>query len=150
MEQILERLADLEKRLALLENKETTTKQEFYDFITAINTITITEENINNIFNTTFIEELIKIILNKNKEMPFIQYKKHVYKYDKNTMVKMEDEDYATLFKHIEYLIIQAFMTYSNNNLQNSEDYFKKTNIIYGLNINKNLKKIKLLFLQSL
>ena len=104
MEQILERLADLEKRLALLENKETTTKQEFYDFITAINTITITEENINNIFNTTFIEELIKIILNKNKEMPFIQYKKHVYKYDKNTMVKMEDEDYATLFKHIEYL----------------------------------------------
>jgi hypothetical protein len=65
-------------------------------------------------------------------------------------MVKMEDEDYATLFKHIEYLIIQAFMTYSNNNLQNSEDYFKKTNIIYGLNINKNLKKIKLLFLQSL
>ena len=41
MEQILERLADLEKRLALLENKETTTKQEFYDFITAINTITI-------------------------------------------------------------------------------------------------------------
>ena len=35
MEQILERLADLEKRLALLENKETTTKQEFYDFINA-------------------------------------------------------------------------------------------------------------------
>ena len=48
-----------------------------------------------------------KIILNKNKEMPFIQYKKHVYKYDKNTMVKMEDEDYATLFKHIEYLVFK-------------------------------------------
>ena len=46
-------------------------------------------------------------------------------------------------------LIIQEFNLYSNKN-KNSEQFFEKSKIIYGLNINKNFKKIKSLFLQAL
>jgi hypothetical protein len=151
MEEILNRIANLEKRIAELENKNVNdvSKNEYNDFITTIGSFCVDEKNLINIFNTSLIDEIIKIILNKNKEQPFLQYKKQVYKYENKIMHKMEDDYYIKLFNHIEYLIIQEFNLYSNKN-KNSEQFFEKSKIIYGLNINKNFKKIKSLFLQAL
>jgi hypothetical protein len=92
-------------------------------------------------------EEIVKIIHDKNKEIPFLQYKKHVYKYE-NEMIEMTDDDYKYMFEYVQYLIIKCFTEYCVK--LKSDDYFEKNNIIVGLNLTKNFKKVKSLFLKSL
>ena len=148
MDQLLKRLDELEKRIIYLESKEKIQDNIYSDFKNTINTVEITDENLTNIFKTSILSEIIKIIINKNKQMPFLQYKKHVYKFENDNMVKMDDADYKYMFEYIEYLILKLFKSYSLT--LKSEDYYEKSNIIYGLKFDKNIKKIKSLFLESL
>jgi hypothetical protein len=145
MEELIKKVNDLEKRLALLENKKSSST--YGSFKDTILTISITEDNLTSIFNTSMAEEIVKIIYDKNKEMPFLQYKKHVYKYE-NEMIEMTDDDYKYMFEYVQYLIIKHFTEYCVK--LKSDDYFEKNNIILGLNLTKNFKKIKSLFLKSL
>jgi hypothetical protein len=145
MEELLKRLNDLEKRVAILENKKSSST--YGSFKETILTITITEDNLTSIFNTSMAEEIVKIIHDKNKEIPFLQYKKHVYKYE-NEMIEMTDDDYKYMFEYVQYLIIKCFTEYCVK--LKSDDYFEKNNIIVGLNLTKNFKKVKSLFLKSL
>jgi hypothetical protein len=145
MEELIKKVNDLEKRLALLENrKQNSTYGQFKE---TISSIVISEDNLNSIFNTSMMDEIIKIILDKNKETPFLQYKKHVYKYD-TEMIEMTDDDYKYMFEYVQYVIIKQFTEYCVK--LKSDDYFEKNNIILGLNLTKNFKKIKSLFLKSL
>ena len=145
MEELIKRLNDLEKRVAILENRKSSST--YGSFKETISTIVISEDNLINIFNTSMIDELIKVILDKNKEIPFLQYKKHVYKYE-NEMIEMTDDDYKYMFEYVQYLIIKQFTEYCVK--LKSDDYFEKNNIIVGLNLTKNFKKVKSLFLKSL
>jgi len=145
MEELIKKVNDLEKRLALLENrKQNSTYGQFKE---TISSIVISEDNLNSIFNTSMMDEIIKIILDKNKETPFLQYKKHVYKCD-TEMIEMTDDDYKYMFEYVQYMIIKQFTEYCVK--LKSDDYFEKNNIILGLNLTKNFKKIKSLFLKSL
>jgi hypothetical protein len=145
MEELLQRLNDLEKRVNMLEKNKNTS--DYCSFKDSICSISINEDNLTSIFNTSMSDEIIKIIVNKNKETPFLHYKKVVYKYE-NEMIAMEDADYKYMFEYVQYLIIKKFTEYSSN--LKSDEYFEKNNIILGLNLNKNFKKVKTLFLKSL
>jgi len=148
MEQLLERIEQLEKRVLFLENQKVNENKDLNDFKESIKLIKISNDNLINIFNTTFEEELIKILVQFNIKTPFLQYKKYLYKFENGNMIKVEDEDYKYIFGYVEYLIIKEFHQYSLT--LKSDDFFEKNKIIYGLNLSKNFKKIKSLFLQSL
>jgi hypothetical protein len=148
MEQLLLKIEQLEKRVALLENKGNTQSKEINDFKETIKLISVNSDNLINIFNTSIDAEIIKILLELNIHTPFLQYKKHVFKLDNGNMIKVEDDDYKYMFEYVEYLIIKEFHTYSLT--LKSDDFFEKNKLIYSLNLSKNLKKVKSLFLQSL
>ena len=63
-------------------------------------------------------------------------------------MIEMTDDDYKYMFEYVQYLIIKYFTEYCVK--LKSDDYFEKNNIIVGLNLTKNFKKVKSLFLKSL
>ena len=151
MELLLKRLDELEKRIAILEGSHTIDSKpnEMNDFKDTIKLIKINNDNLLNIFNSSVMDELIKIIIEMNSTHPFLQYKKFVFKLENNILTKMEDSDYKYLFEYIEYIIIKEFNIYSAQ-LKNPDDFFEKNKIIYGLKIDKNFKKIKSLFLQAL
>ena len=151
MELLLKRLDELEKRIAILESGHTIDSKpnEMNDFKDTIKLIKINNEHLLNIFNSSVMDELIKIIIEMNSTHPFLQYKKFVFKLENNILTKMEDSDYKYLFEYIEYIIIKEFNIYSSQ-LKNPDDFFEKNKIIYGLKIDKNFKKIKSLFLQAL
>ena len=52
------------------------------------------------------------------------------------------------MFEYVEYLLIKEFHQYSLT--LKSDDFFEKNKIIYSLNLSKNFKKVKTLFLQAL
>jgi hypothetical protein len=147
MEQLLERLNQLEKRVQMLEGRETK-QTDLNDFKETIKLITVSNENLTNIFSSSIEEEIIRILIQLNKTNLFLQYKKHVFKYENGNTLKLEEEDYKYMFQYVEFLLIKEFHQYS---LQlKSDDFFEKNKIIYSLNLAKNFKKIKSLFLQAL
>jgi len=148
MEQLILKIEQLEKRVAFLENKGNTQCNDINDFKETIKLISVNSDNLINIFNTSIEAEIIKILLELNKTSPYLQYKKHVFKLDNGNMVKVEDDDYKYMFEYVEYLIIKEFHTYSLT--LKSDDFFEKNKLIYSLNLSKNLKKVKSLFLQAL
>ena len=147
MEQLLELLSQLEKRVQFLEGRIQTSK-DFNDFKETIKLISVTSEHLTNIFNTSIEEEIIKILIELNISTPFLQYKKNVFKLDNGNMIKVEDDDYKYMFEYVEYLIIKEFHQYSLT--LKSDDFFEKNKIIYSLNLSKNFKRVKTLFLQAL
>jgi exonuclease VII small subunit len=148
MEQLLERLAQLEKRVQMLESREPKQNNAMNDFKETIKLIKVSNENLSNVFSSSMEEEIVRILIQMNKTTSFLQYKKHVFKYENGDTIKLEDEDYNYMFKYVEFLLIKEFHEYSLR--LKSDDFFEKNKIIYSLNLAKNFKKIKSLFLQSL
>ena len=148
MEQLILRIEQLEKRVAFLENKGNTQCKDMNDFKETIKLISVKSDNLINIFNTSIDAEIIKILIELNTHTPYLQYKKHVFKLENGNMVKLEDDDYKYMFEYVEYLIIKEFHTYSLT--LKSDDFFEKNKLIYRLNLSKNIKKVKSLFLQAL
>ena len=77
----------------------------------------------------------------------FLKLKKILYKFDKD-WIKMSDDDYKYMFEYIEYQLITLYKLRIHT--FGPEEFFEKNKIMYGLNFNKNSKRIKTLFLQSL
>jgi hypothetical protein len=143
MEEILARLEILEKKIAILEKPQTS-----YNFKDVIKGIIVRDLDITEIIQTNMEQHIIKIINNTNKSTPFLKLKRTVYKFEKDEWIKLSDEDITYMFEYIEYLLITQ---YKNSPIATSaEDYFENNSIIYGLNLTKNFKKIKSLFVQSL
>jgi hypothetical protein len=143
MEAILARLEILEKKIALLEKPSTN-----YNFKDVIKGIIVSDADIKEVIQTNMEQHIIKILNITNNTTPFLKLKRTIYKFDKDTWVKLTDEDIKYMFEYIEYLLITQ---YKNVPVATSaEDYFEHNTIIYGLNITKNFKRIKSLFVQSL
>jgi hypothetical protein len=143
MEDILARLEILEKKIAMLEKPQTN-----YNFKDVIKGIVVSDEDIKEVINSNMEKHIIKIIVNTNNNTPFLKLKRTIYKCDKDTWIKLSDDDITYMFEYIEYLLITQ---YKNSPISTSaEDYFENNSIMYGLNITKNFKKIKSLFVQSL
>ena len=144
MEEILERIAFLEKRVAILEKREHEKCNNFKDTIVSIK---LTEDDVSSALQSSLEEQIIKLLIDANNKSPFLKLKKTLYKFDTD-WVKMTDYDYKYMFEYIEYQLITLYKLRIHT--FGSEEFFEKNKIMYGLNFNKNSKKIKSLFLQSL
>jgi len=144
MDEILERLAFLEKRVAALEKQ---THEQENNFKEVIVSIEITEEDVSSALQSSVEELIIKLLIQTNNKTPFLKLKKILYKFDKE-WVKVTDEDYTYMFEYIEYKLITLYKLRIHTFAP--EEFFDKNKIMYGLNFNKNMKRIKTLFLQSL
>jgi hypothetical protein len=143
MEEILARLEILEKKLAMLEKPQTN-----YNFKDVIKGIVVSESDIKEVLHTSMMQHIIKIINNANNSTPFLKLKRTIYKCEKDTWIKLSDEDITYMFEYIEYLLITQYKNSPNST--SADDFFDHNTIIYGLNLTKNFKKIKTLFVQSL
>jgi len=144
MEEILERLNFLEKRLAILEKREQSNCNNFKDTIVGIQ---LTEDDVSSALQSSVEEQIIRLLVEANNKTPFLKLKKILYKFD-NDWVKMSDDDFKYMFEYIEYQLITLYKLRIHT--FGSEEFFEKNKIMYGLNFNKNNKRIKSLFLQSL
>ena len=144
MEEILERLAFLEKRVAILEKREQENCNNFKDTIISIK---ITEDDVSSALQSSVEEQIIRLLIDSNNKTPFLKLKKILYKFDKD-WIKMSDDDYKYMFEYIEYQLITLYKLRIHT--FGPEEFFEKNKIMYGLNFNKNSKRIKTLFLQSL
>jgi len=143
MEEVLARLEILEKKMAMLEKP-----QANYNFKDVIKGIVVSDADVKEVIQTNMAQHIIKIINSTNNATPFLKLKRTIYKFDKDELVKLSDDDITYMFEYIEYLLITQ---YKNSPISSSaEDYFENNSIIYGLNLTKNFKKIKTLFVQSL
>jgi len=146
MEQLLERILQLEKRVQMLEKRDTT--NEINDFKETIKLISVSTEHLTNVFNSSMDQEIVNILIKTNSIHNFLQYKKHVFKCENGNTVKVDDDDYKYMFEYVEYLLIKEFHQFSLT--LKSDDFFEKNKIIYSLNLSKNFKRVKTLFLQAL
>jgi hypothetical protein len=144
MEEILERLNFLEKRLAILEKREQSNCNNFKDTIVGIQ---LTEDDVSSALQSSIEEQIIRLLVEANNKTPFLKLKKILYKFD-NDWVKLSDDDFKYMFEYIEYKLITLYKLRTHS--FGSEEFFEKNKIMYGLNFNKNNKRIKSLFLQSL
>ena len=144
MEEILERLAFLEKRVAILEKREHEKCNNFKDTIVSIK---LTEDDVSSALQSSIEEQIIRLLVEANNKTPFLKLKKILYKFD-NDWVKLSDDDFKYMFEYIEYKLITLYKLRTHS--FGSEEFFEKNKIMYGLNFNKNNKRIKSLFLQSL
>ena len=144
MEEILERLKFLEKRVAILEKREQSNCNNFKETIVGIQ---LTEDDVSSALQSSVEEQIIRLLIEANNKTPFLKLKKILYKFD-NDWVKMSDDDFKYMFEYIEYQLITLYKLRIHT--FGSEEFFEKNKIMYGLNFNKNNKRIKSLFLQSL
>jgi len=144
MDEILERLAFLEKRVEILEKQKQTQENNFKETIISVQ---ITEEDVSSALQSTVEELIIQLLIQTNNKTPFLKLKKTLYKFDKD-WIKMSDDDYKYMFGYIEYQLITLYKLRIHT--FGPEEFFEKNKIMYGLNFNKNIKRIKTLFLQSL
>ena len=144
MEEILERLKFLEKRVAILEKREQSNCNNFKETIVGIQ---LTEDDVSSALQSSVEEQIIRLLVEANNKTPFLKLKKILYKFD-NDWVKMLDDDFKYMFEYIEYQLITLYKLRIHT--FGSEEFFEKNKIMYGLNFNKNNKRIKSLFLQSL
>ena len=144
MEEIIERLNFLEKRVAILEKREQSNCNNFKETIVGIQ---LTEDDVSSALQSSVEEQIIRLLVEANNKTPFLKLKKILYKFD-NDWVKMSDDDFKYMFEYIEYQLITLYKIRIHT--FGSEEFFEKNKIMYGLNFNKNNKRIKSLFLQSL
>jgi hypothetical protein len=139
MNEILERLAQLENEVAVLK----ASKKE-YPF-TTFEQIVLTKEDLDLVYSSTLFEHIIRVIVDKNNGMPFIKNKKKLCKYD-NGWIPITDNDITTMVKHVEKLFIDLHIQHSSK--YSADEFFEKVSIIYGFKIN--IKKIRSELLNSL
>ena len=138
MEELLERLKKLEDRVKYLESGTKKEKEKAHDFDAAIKDITVEDHHLSQILVSNMEDQLISIIAEYNRDKPFIQLRRQLYKY-KEGWVVMADSDLIYLFENMEFKVMQLY----SKTTQEQEKYFDNNKIIYGLNITTRLKKIK-------
>jgi len=146
MELILEKIKKLEERISILEkNEKTTTSVNFKE---SIKMIQLTQNDIQLAINSSMSIHIIKILCDENNKKHFLKLKRVLYKFEEGEWIIATEDDIIYMFEYVEYLIHNLYKEYSIT--LNEEDFLDTNKIIYGLNLKKNLKKIKALFLQSL
>jgi hypothetical protein len=148
MEIILEKIKRLEERISILEKNEKTTTSINLNFKESIKSIQLTQNDIELAINSSMKTHIIKILCDENNKKHFLKLKRDLYKFEDGEWSIATDDDIQYMFEYIEYLIHNLYKEYSIT--LNEEDFLDTNKIIYGLNLKKNLKKIKALFLQSL
>jgi hypothetical protein len=146
MEVILEKIRLLEERIAILEKNGPT--QTSINFKESIKSIKVSVSDLELIIDSSMVKHIIKILCDANNKSHFLKMKKDLYKFEDNEWSILTDNDFIYMFEYIEYLIQSEYKEFSIT--LNEEDFLDTNKIIYGLNLKKNLKKIKTLFLQSL
>uniref|UniRef100_A0A6C0JIJ6 Uncharacterized protein n=1 Tax=viral metagenome TaxID=1070528 RepID=A0A6C0JIJ6_9ZZZZ len=146
MELILEKLKKLEERIAVLEKNEKTASSN--NFKESIKSIQLTNNDIELAISSSMSIHIIKILCDENNKKHFLKLKRVLYKFEEGEWSVATDDDITYMFEYVEYLIHSLYKEYSVT--LNEEDFLDTNKIIYGLNLKKNLKKIKALFLQSL
>jgi hypothetical protein len=146
MELILEKIKQLEERILILEKNEKTTSSN--NFKESIKKIQITQNDIDLAISSSMSAHIIKILCDENNKKHFLKLKRVLYKFEEGEWSVATDDDIIYMFEYVEYLIHTLYKEYSVT--LNEEEFLDTNKIIYGLNIKKNLKKIKTLFLQSL
>lgn len=138
MEELLERFKQLEDRVKFLESGTKKEKEKAHDFDEAIKDITVEDYHLSQILVSNMEDQLISIIAEYNRDKPFIQLRRQLYKY-KEGWVIMADSDIIHLFENMEFKVMRLYSKES----QEQEKYFDNNKIIYGLNIMTRLKQIK-------
>ena len=146
MDVILEKIRLLEERISILEKN--TTQQKSINFKESIKSIKVMPHDITVIIDSSMVTHIIKILCDANNKSHFLKMKRDLYKFEDNEWSIITDNDFIYMFEYIEYLIQTEYKEYSVT--LNEEDFLDTNKIIYGLNLKKNFKKIKSLFLQSL
>jgi hypothetical protein len=146
MELILEKIKKLEERISILEKNEKTSSS--INFKESIKMIQLTQNDIELAISSSMSIHIIKILCDENNKKHFLKLKRVLYKFEEGEWVIATDDDIIYMFEYVEYLIHNLYKEYSIT--LNEEDFLDTNKIIYGLNLKKNLKKIKTLFLQSL
>lgn len=146
MELILEKIKKLEERIAILEKNDKTTSS--INFKESIKSIQLTNNDIELAISSTMKTHIIKILCDENNKKHFLKLKRELYKFEDGEWSVATEDDIIYMFEYVEYLIHSLYKDYSTT--LNEEDFLDTNKIIYGLNIKKNIKKIKALFLQSL
>ena len=145
MEAILERLAALEKEVAILKGE--CKGPDGYSFKEAINSICVTEHDLSLVYNSSMKKQILRLLVEFNKKTPFLKWKRVLYKYEEEWQ-KLTDEDVTYMIENIENSIIVLYKKVSKE--LKPEEFFETAEIIYGLDLNKNFKKIKAELFQSL
>ena len=148
MELILEKLKNLEERIAILEKNEKASMNSSNNFKESIKAIQLTNNDIELAVSSSMATHIIKILCDENNKKHFLKLKRVLYKFEEGEWSIATDDDITYMFEYVEYLIHSLYKEYSVT--LNEEDFLDTNKIIYGLNLKKNLKKIKTLFLQSL
>ena len=148
MEIILEKIKKLEERIFILENNEKITSSSSINFKESIKSIQLTHNDIELVISSSMTIHIIKILCDENNKKHFLKLKRSLYKFEEGEWSIATDDDFIYMFEYVEYLIHNIYKEYSVS--LNEEEFLDTNKIIYGLNLKKNLKKIKALFLQSL
>jgi hypothetical protein len=148
MELILEKIKKLEERIAILEKNEKASMNSSNNFKESIKAIQLTNNDIELAVSSSMSVHIIKILCDENNKKHFLKLKRVLYKFEEGEWSIATDDDITYMFEYVEYLIHTLYKEYSVT--LNEEDFLDTNKIIYGLNLKKNLKKIKTLFLQSL
>ena len=148
MELILEKIKKLEERIAVLEKNEKTTTASSINFKESIKSIQLTDNDIELAISSSMATHIIKILCDENNKKHFLKLKRVLHKFEEGEWSIATDDDIIYMFEYVEYLIHNLYKEYSAS--LNEEDFLDTNKIIYGLNVKKNIKKIKALILQSL
>ena len=145
MDAILRRIESLEKQVAELKQMDQT--GNVYSFKDSIESISITENDLDLVLASCMKTHIIRVITDTNKAKPFLKWKRILYKYDGEWTLLL-DEDIVYMMEYIEKIFIDLYKEKSGE--LNPEKFFETAEIIYGFNLKKNFKKIKTELLQSL
>jgi hypothetical protein len=139
MEEVLQRLAQLENEVAVLK----ASKKE-YPF-TSFENIVLEKEDLDLVYTSSLFEHIIRVIVAQNNLTPFIKNKKKLCKYE-DGWIPITDNDIVYMVKHVEKLFIDLHIKSSAK--YSSDEFFDKVDIIYGFKIN--IKKIRSELLNSI
>ena len=145
MEAILERLVALEKEVAILKGE--CKGPDGYSFKEALHSICVTEHDLSLVYNSSMKKQILRLIVEFNKKTPFLKWKRVLYKYEEEWL-KLTDDDVTHMIEHVEHLFIVLYKKVSKD--LKPEEFFETAEIIYGLELNKNFKKIKAELFQAL
>ena len=142
MEQILERLAILEKQVAELKKGST----DDYSFKDVLQNITVSEADLSLVYSSSMKTQIIRIITEANKETPFLKWRGVLHKYEKE-WIKINDADITYMMERVEERLIILHKTKAKE--FTAEEFFQRAEVIYGLDL-KQIKKFKTELSQSL
>ena len=142
MDEILERLAMLEKQVAELKQGP----KEFYSFKEVIQSIYVTEDDLYLVYSSSMKTQIIRIISETNQQTPFLKWRGVLHKYEKE-WIKLSDTDITYMMEHIEELLTVLYKKKAKE--FTPDEFFQRAEVVYGFDL-KQFKKIKTELAQSL